>query len=89
MYLAKVPKGKNCFRYVIRQSYEDRDGYHSRDLFDLGANPATFILCPGGNGFLYRPCCGGNDRKKRCDCISGGSGTSFFPFFTVSYQACY
>jgi hypothetical protein len=55
MYLAKVPKGKNCFRYVIRQSYEDRDGYHSRDLFDLGANPATFILCPGGNGFYIDP----------------------------------
>ena len=36
---------------MIRQSYADGKCYRSRDLFDLGDDPASFIKYPGGNGF--------------------------------------
>lgn len=50
MYLAqKVIKGEK--RYFIRQSYRQDDTYLSRDLFDLGTNPAKYIVYPGGNAF--------------------------------------
>ena len=51
MYLACIPDQKNGLRYVIRQSYAHDNGYRSRDLFDLGDDPARFIVYPGGNGF--------------------------------------
>ena len=51
MYLARLKANPNGFRYLIRQSYHDGDCYRSRDLFDLGQDPAAFIVYPGGNGF--------------------------------------
>lgn len=50
MYLAlKTIKGKT--RYYIRESYKDGDCLRSRDLFDLGTDPAGYIIYPGGNAF--------------------------------------
>ncbi len=50
MYLAlKTIKGKT--RYYIRESYRDGDCLRSRDLFDLGTDPAKYIIYPGGNAF--------------------------------------
>jgi curved DNA-binding protein CbpA len=51
MYLARLTDKKKGYRYVIRQSYADGPCYRSRDLFDLGDDPARFIYYPGGNGF--------------------------------------
>ena len=52
MYLAqKTIKGRRHF--FIRQSYRNGDNYLSRDLFDLGANPAKYIIYPGGNSFYF------------------------------------
>ena len=51
MYLARIRDKQNGFRYFIRQSYAHGNGYRSRDLFDLGDDPARFIVYPGGNGF--------------------------------------
>ncbi len=51
MYLAHVPDKQTGVRYFIRQSYAHENGYRSRDLFDLGADPGRFIVYPGGNGF--------------------------------------
>jgi hypothetical protein len=37
--------------YFIRESYRDRAGYLFRDLFELGSEPETYIVYPGGNAF--------------------------------------
>lgn len=50
MYLAqKITKKK--LHYIIRESYRDGKYFRSRDLFDLGANPAKYIIYPGGNAY--------------------------------------
>ena len=50
MYLAhKIING--MAHYFIRESYRDGDLFGSRDLFDLGTNPAAYIIYPGGNSF--------------------------------------
>ena len=50
MYLAlKTIKGNT--HYFIRESYRDGTCMRSRDLFDLGTDPAKYIIYPGGNAF--------------------------------------
>ncbi len=50
MYLAqKKIKGK--IHYFIRESYRDGRYLRNRDLFDLGTNPANYIVYPGGNAY--------------------------------------
>ena len=50
MYLAKKIIKKKL-HYIIRESYWDGKYFRSRDLFDLGANPAKYIIYPGGNAY--------------------------------------
>ena len=52
MYLRRVvfPDG---YHYVIRESYSEGDFWKSRDLADLGTNPAEYIEYVGGNGFYF------------------------------------
>jgi hypothetical protein len=38
-------------RYFIRESYPEEGYFLSRDLIDLGPDPARFIIYPGGNSF--------------------------------------
>jgi len=50
MYLARfLFSGR--FWYQIRQSVPDNGLYISRTLFDLGPDPGSFIVYPGGNSF--------------------------------------
>lgn len=50
MYLAVTSRhGFPC--YVIRESYRFENHYRSRDLLSLGADPARYIVYPGGNSF--------------------------------------
>ena len=50
MYLAQTyVDGK--IRYFIRESYPHGEYFLSRDLIDLGPDPARFIIYPGGNSF--------------------------------------
>jgi hypothetical protein len=50
LYIArKIIKGK--IHYFIRESYPDGDYLKSRDLFDLGTDPAEYIIYPGGSAF--------------------------------------
>ena len=52
MYLARISeKGKT--RYIIRQSYSTGRGFESRDLFDLGDDPARHIVYAGNSGYYY------------------------------------
>ena len=51
MYIARLPQQGGTYRYIIRHSYADGNCYRSRDLFDLGDDPARFIIYPGGNSF--------------------------------------
>jgi hypothetical protein len=38
-------------QYFIRETFRDGDLLRSRNLFDLGTNPARYIIYPGGNSF--------------------------------------
>jgi hypothetical protein len=50
LYLAsKIINGQT--RYFIRESYLQGDCFLSRDLIDLGPDPARHIIYPGGNAF--------------------------------------
>jgi len=50
LYLAqKKINEETC--YFIRESYPEEDYFLSRDLIDLGPDPARFIIYPGGNSF--------------------------------------
>ena len=50
MYLAsKRINGE--LHYIIRETYQKEDALLSRDLIELGADPAQFIIYPGGNAF--------------------------------------
>ena len=50
MYLA-LEKINGKTRYIIRESYRQADQFLSRDLLDLGADPGSYIIYPGGNAF--------------------------------------
>jgi hypothetical protein len=50
LYLAQQRiKGKT--HYFIRESFNNGDGFKSRDLFHLHTDPAKYIIYPGGNAF--------------------------------------
>jgi hypothetical protein len=50
LYLA-LEKINGKTRYFIRESYRRADHFLSRDLLDLGADPGSYIIYPGGNSF--------------------------------------
>ena len=54
MYLART-KINGRIHYSIRESFRDGNLFLSRDLFDLGTDPAKFIIYPGGNSFYIDP----------------------------------
>jgi hypothetical protein len=50
MYIAKKEK-KGRLHYFIKETYEAGEALKSRELFDLGSNPARYIKYPGGYSF--------------------------------------
>jgi len=50
LYLASK-KISGQIHYLIRESYPQEDFFLSRDLIDLGTDPASHIIYPGGNAF--------------------------------------
>ena len=50
MYLARN-RTAGVLRYAIRVSVPRGDGYTSKEIFDLGPDPARHIVYPGGNAF--------------------------------------
>lgn len=52
MYLARTTMERPV-RFFIRETYQDGDVLKSRDLFDLGTDPARFIVYPGGRGYYF------------------------------------
>lgn len=54
MYLARNDI-KGVKHYSIRESYRKGDHFLSRDLIDLGMDPAEHIIYPGGNAFYIDP----------------------------------
>jgi hypothetical protein len=52
MYLARTLNHRPR-RYLLRQSVRKGDAMVSRDLFDLGSDPARYIVYPGGNAYYY------------------------------------
>jgi hypothetical protein len=54
LYLARK-NIKAVTHYSIRESYQDGEIFLSRDLIDLGTDPAAYIIYPGGNAFYIDP----------------------------------
>ena len=54
MYLARTNINSRI-HYSIRESYREGDHFLSRDLIDLGTDPAGYIIYPGGNAFYIDP----------------------------------
>ena len=54
MYLARK-NIKGVTHYSIRESYRAGDLFLSRDLIELGTDPAGHIIYPGGNAFYIDP----------------------------------
>jgi len=54
LYLA-FEKINGQTHYIIRESYRQADHFLSRDLLDLGIDPASYIVYPGGNSFYIDP----------------------------------
>ena len=52
VYLARTPIERPT-RYFIRETYQDGEVLKSRDVFDLGTDPARFIVYPGGRGYYF------------------------------------
>lgn len=52
MYLARWRK-KGEINYTIRQSYFEGGKIKSRDVYQLGTDPASHIVYVGGNGYYY------------------------------------
>ena len=54
MYLARKIINGNL-HYFIRETYRKGSHLLSRDLFDLGTDPARFILYPGARAYYIDP----------------------------------
>lgn len=50
MYIARIHR-QHRTRFFIRESYQSGTQWQSRDLMDLGWDPASFIVYPGGSAF--------------------------------------
>jgi len=50
LYLASK-KINGQIQYVIRETYQHKNCFRSRDLIELGPDPARHIIYPGGNAF--------------------------------------
>ena len=55
MYLRCVRESGGAARYVIKESILEHGLWVSRDLLDLGSDPGSFIIYPGGKGYYFRP----------------------------------
>lgn len=51
MYLAREAGNQRRHHFILRESYRDGDCYRSRDLGDLGPDPAAVVVYDGGTSF--------------------------------------
>ncbi len=54
VYLRRVQNG-SLHHYVLRESFLQGDCWRHRDLIDIGFDPSSWIVYPGGNGFYFEP----------------------------------
>ncbi|MHC1744149.1 MAG: hypothetical protein AB9873_14105 [Syntrophobacteraceae bacterium] len=52
MYLRRIQTG-HAHHYVLRESFFHEECWHHRDLLDVGHDPGSYIVYPGGNGFYF------------------------------------
>jgi hypothetical protein len=79
MYLAAIPE-KQWYHFVIRESYWDRGCYRSRDLVDLGPDPAHYIVYPGGRAYYVDPELEDRIRDRGADPDPDELDDLFWPF---------
>jgi hypothetical protein len=85
MYLArKTVAGKT--HYVIRESFQERDSYLCRDLYELGAEPQRFIIYPGGNAFYIDEVVMDGLRSQGTEATQDEMETLFWPFLRPDLQ---
>jgi hypothetical protein len=54
MYLKRCKTNSQRDRFIIAESFYDGACWRSRELMDLGSDPADYIVYPGGNGFFLK-----------------------------------
>ncbi|MEZ4528852.1 MAG: J domain-containing protein [Desulfobacterales bacterium] len=79
MYLARKKTGRQVC-YCIRESYAHGDQMRCRDLFDLGRNPAKYIIYPGGNAYYIEDTVEENLRAQGCCPCGDELDDIFWPF---------
>ena len=66
MYLARTTR-EHPTRFTIRETYREGSVLKSRELFDLGTDPARFIIYPGGRGYYFDEAIEDTLREKGLD----------------------
>ncbi len=79
MYLARVCRDRKT-RYIIRESVRRGDHWSSRELLDLGLDPAAFLVYPGGNAFYVATEVTDRLEEKGCDPDPEELESLFWPF---------
>ena len=79
MYLARHRVGGRL-HYAIRESYSSGARLLCRDLFDLGPEPGSFIVYPGGNSFYIDPVVEDALRERGAEPGPDELETIFWPF---------
>lgn len=54
VYLRRVRNG-STHHFMLRESFLEGDQWRHRDLIDVGSDPSSCIVYPGGNGFYFEP----------------------------------
>ncbi|MFP5212515.1 MAG: J domain-containing protein [Acidobacteriota bacterium] len=54
MYLKSIA-AKNGRRFVLRETYRDRNVWTHRNLMDLGSDPSEYVVYSGPDGFGFKP----------------------------------
>ena len=85
MYLARKTVGGET-HYVIRESFQERDVYLCRDLYDLGAEPERYIVYPGGNAFYIDDAVVEGVRSQGSEPAQDEMETIFWPFLRSDLQ---
>jgi hypothetical protein len=85
MYLRRITTGATD-HYVLRESFRKGEHWGHRDLLDLGPDPSTCIVYPGGNGFYFDPQFDERLQATGAEYTEEQLEEAFFPFLPPHIQ---